>query len=55
MRTMTEEWEGNHTETKLYLKESLENERNALHDIFLAHNISVNANPNEQPTWFAED
>lgn len=55
MRTMNEEWEGNHTEHKLFPKEQLEKERAALHDVFLAHNISVGANPNEQPIWYPED
>lgn len=42
---MHEEWLG--TWKNDYDKESLENERKLLHDVDLAHNISVNANPNE--------
>jgi hypothetical protein len=55
MRTMAEEWEGPHTEAKLFPREQVEAERKALHDVFLAHNVSVGADPNEQPTWFPED
>lgn len=55
MRTMNEEWEGNHPENHLYKQERLEEERKALHDVFLAHNISVGANPNEMPITYPED
>ena len=55
MRTMNEEWEGNHTEAKMYPPQDVANERKALHDVFLAHNISVGANPNEMPITYPED
>lgn len=55
MRSMNEEWEGNHTDFKYFDKEAIENERRLLHDVDLAHNKSVNADPNEKPIWFAED
>ena len=55
MRSMNEEWEGNHTEAKLFDKDSIENERKLMHDVDLAHNKSVNADPNEKPVWFPED
>jgi hypothetical protein len=48
MRSMAEEWEGPHLDFKLYDRESLENERKLLHDVDLAHNKTVGADPNEQ-------